>query len=249
MVNEQNAAMDHKLTNESEHADGAQTTPTIFLDSKAHTYTLPADVVAVPEKAFDKASRLAEILVDEKSAHFRSVDGVLFDAELKTLVRYPRKKHGPLYTVPDSVVAFAAGAFYGCGLLRSITLPTARLDRRRAFAKCACSTNSVARQPRRRRVGAPFVRRCAPSTRPGRIEVTLDRRGGSSIKPRTAIFYPPTKRASPMRFGEASSILPGSFKPEILFRRSNSQQHDGYRALLNEEFSAEAFDCAPSHRP
>ena len=184
MVNEQNVAMDHKLTNESERADGAQTTPTIVLDSKAHTYTLPADVVAVPEKAFDKASRLAEILVDEKSAHFRSVDGVLFDAELKTLVRYPRKKHGPLYTVPDASSRSRRARF----TVRSAALDhparLARLDRRRAFAKCGLlnELDLPTASPRRRRRSRLSD---AARRQHDRVESKLRSIDGrSSIKPR-----------------------------------------------------------------
>lgn len=64
--------------------------------------------------------RLYSIQVDKKNPYFRTQDGVLFDADLHTLIRYPSywgiwdcKQN---YTVPETVTTITGGAFAYNGL-------------------------------------------------------------------------------------------------------------------------------------
>lgn len=53
---------------------------------------------------------------------YTSVDGVLYDKEMKTLLRCPRNKTGE-FVVPNGIEALAWGAFRSCGQLESVVLP------------------------------------------------------------------------------------------------------------------------------
>lgn len=99
--------------------------PSISRHTKG-TVTIPAEidgmpVVEVSAYAFRGCQGVTEILVDPDSAFFVSVDGVLYDADMKTLIRCPQKKTS--VTVPEGVRKIANGAFGGCEDLTSVSLP------------------------------------------------------------------------------------------------------------------------------
>lgn len=62
-----------------------------------------------------------EILTDK--LEFKSIDGVLFSQDGKTLLLCPRGRKGE-YTVPDGVERLNTTAFRGCNQLTKITLPS-----------------------------------------------------------------------------------------------------------------------------
>lgn len=53
---------------------------------------------------------------------YTSVDGVLFDKDMKTLIRCPKGKEG-IYVVPNGVERIEDCAFFGCFMLTKIILP------------------------------------------------------------------------------------------------------------------------------
>ena len=65
---------------------------------------------------------LTSINVDVNNPNYCSIDGVLFDKNQTTLIRYPRCKQGA-YIIPDSVTSIGVHAFYNCDALTSITIP------------------------------------------------------------------------------------------------------------------------------
>ncbi len=83
-------------------------------------------MVALPDSAPDEVRRrlLGESfrLKPTNAAPLRMIDGVLFSADGKTLLAYPRGKTGE-YVVPDGVEKIAERAFYECKALQAITLP------------------------------------------------------------------------------------------------------------------------------
>ncbi|MBR4976005.1 MAG: leucine-rich repeat domain-containing protein, partial [Thermoguttaceae bacterium] len=85
--------------------------------------TLPASVESVGESAFSNCVNLKNINVSADSENYRSVDGVLFTADGKTLVLYPRGKSGSKYVVPNGVETIGAAAFTGCARLTEIAFP------------------------------------------------------------------------------------------------------------------------------
>jgi hypothetical protein len=78
--------------------------------------------VYISSWAFVSCGKLTQINVDPANTMYASVDGVLLDAAKTTVIIYPCGKAGA-YTVPASVTAIGAYAFYRCSALTSITLP------------------------------------------------------------------------------------------------------------------------------
>lgn len=73
--------------------------------------TIPAGVVELGEDVFRDCTGLESISVDQASAGYASVDGVLFDHDLSTLIAYPCARAGSTYTVPGSVASISSMAF------------------------------------------------------------------------------------------------------------------------------------------
>ena len=82
---------------------------------------LPNALKTFAPDAFNRCSSLTELLVSPGNTRLHAVDGVLFNADGKTLLRCPPGKSGA-YVVPDGVEQIAPGAFNGCALLTSVAL-------------------------------------------------------------------------------------------------------------------------------
>jgi hypothetical protein len=67
------------------------------------------------------SGRLVSIIVDVKNPSYTSVDGVLFDKQVKTIISYPSGKKGT-YTIPSSVTSIEKRAFNMCGGLTDIII-------------------------------------------------------------------------------------------------------------------------------
>ena len=91
--------------------------------SKLTEITLPSSVTKVKEYAFSYCEGLSEITVSERNKEYSSVDGVLFNKNLTTLVQYPCGKKEREYSVPDTVTAIGKGAFSYCSGLTELLLP------------------------------------------------------------------------------------------------------------------------------
>ena len=89
--------------------------------SSLTSVTIPEGVTSIGNSAFNGCSSLMNIEVDADNAFYYSLDGVLFDKEQTTLVRYPEAKEGN-YIIPDSVTSIGDYAFYGCDSLTSVTI-------------------------------------------------------------------------------------------------------------------------------
>jgi hypothetical protein len=90
--------------------------------------TIPASVIVIgdnvdrAEDAFDGATGLTGITVDEANAVYSSADGVLFNKDKTALLLYPEGKSGT-YTIPSSVTTVGYGAFEDCAKLTGVTIP------------------------------------------------------------------------------------------------------------------------------
>lgn len=107
--------------------------------------TIPATVEVIAETAFGKCrgwgahgmSNLEVIEVDSSSKHFKSVDGVLFSFDGKTLIKYPQAKTTEKYAVPNGVTRISKNAFAGVGALKFVTIPeSVDIIDDDAFSKC-----------------------------------------------------------------------------------------------------------------
>jgi hypothetical protein len=86
--------------------------------------SIPSSVADIDEPAFPYCHSLTSITVDGRNSYYASNNGVLFDKQMKTLIRYPSKKSGSSYTIPSSVTAIGRGAFQYCDNLTSVTIPS-----------------------------------------------------------------------------------------------------------------------------
>lgn len=85
--------------------------------------TIPQNVDSIGQAAFGGCFSLIEINVVSENSHFCSVDGVVFNKAMTTLVQYPGGVQGD-YIIPNSVTAVAWGAFWNCPNMTGIKIPS-----------------------------------------------------------------------------------------------------------------------------
>lgn len=96
---------------------------------------LPRSITEVEHNAFTGMTALTQITVDEKSEHYASCEGVLFElkygedidenelGEVDKLVMYPMSKQGENFYVPCGVTKIDDNALEGALFLRHLALP------------------------------------------------------------------------------------------------------------------------------
>ena len=72
--------------------------------------------VCTSEYAAIYSEKLEAIIVGPKNKNLKSVDGMLFSKDGTNLLKYPAKKAGKEYSIPDDVESICYGAFSGCQL-------------------------------------------------------------------------------------------------------------------------------------
>lgn len=92
--------------------------------SSLETIYIPASVEEFGGEVnpFLYCTSLKEIVVDENSAFFQMVDGVLYSKDGKTLIAYPADKNDSTYMIPKEVEKIYSGAFAGCKNLVEINV-------------------------------------------------------------------------------------------------------------------------------
>lgn len=105
--------------------------------SNLTSISIPDTVESINSSAFNNCTKLSSIDVNEHSAHFCSMEGVLYTKELGEMLRYPEGKTGTSYVVPDEVRLIRDYAFANGEDLLSITLPEGlRRIGNQAFLRC-----------------------------------------------------------------------------------------------------------------
>ena len=84
--------------------------------------TIPASVTSIGGGLFGNCSELLSIEVAAENPAYRSVNGVLFDKGLTTLIQYPVGKAGS-YVIPAGVTSLGWDAFLGGAKLTGVTFP------------------------------------------------------------------------------------------------------------------------------
>ncbi|MDR3457333.1 MAG: leucine-rich repeat domain-containing protein [Verrucomicrobiae bacterium] len=103
--------------------------------------TIPGSVTNIGGGAFDWCSTLGAITVDPANPIYSSTNGVLYNKNQTTLIRFPTGLGGN-YTIRQSVTNIWYGAFYSCTKLTSVTISNnvaSILDN--AFFGCYALTN------------------------------------------------------------------------------------------------------------
>ncbi len=93
--------------------------------SNARIISIPDSIKSI-EWSFWQCSKLERIEIRQTKkevAKYKSVDGVLFSADGKTLYAYPNA-HSSKYEVPEGVTTIANCAFKSCESLKELTLPS-----------------------------------------------------------------------------------------------------------------------------
>lgn len=89
-----------------------------FFDTAIKSITIPASVTNIDISwAFNGATKLESINVDNDNETYSSIDGVLFNKDQTMLYLFPMQKtygnYQVVYTVPSTVTSIASGAFKG----------------------------------------------------------------------------------------------------------------------------------------
>lgn len=85
--------------------------------------SLPASLTTIWDAIFTGCSKLTSINVSTESTSFKSVDGVLFDKNMKSILTYPAGKPESSYTIPNGVACIEKFAFNGSSSLTTVTIP------------------------------------------------------------------------------------------------------------------------------
>ena len=84
--------------------------------------TIPSSLTDIGANAFYFCTSLTAFTVDPANPSYSSLDGILFDKSLRTLIQYPGVKAGN-YLIPSSVYDIG-NAFNNCTRLTSVTIPS-----------------------------------------------------------------------------------------------------------------------------
>jgi hypothetical protein len=84
---------------------------------------IPKTLERVGWKPFTGASSITDIIVHEENEAYKSVDGVLYTKNGKSLIWYPTGKTQTEFTIPNGVTEISDYGFANCKALTSITIP------------------------------------------------------------------------------------------------------------------------------
>jgi len=84
---------------------------------------ISSSVQSIHSSAFSTCALLLFFDVSESNQYFKSIDGVLFDHNVTTLIKYPGSIFSDTYRIPDTVVAIGDYAFYRVEELNNLFLP------------------------------------------------------------------------------------------------------------------------------
>ena len=83
---------------------------------------IPKSLTNIGRTAFSYCQKLESIHVDPENKNYITVNGVLFNKKMDTLIQYPAAKADADYVVPDGVKTIGGGAFSD-SIIETITLP------------------------------------------------------------------------------------------------------------------------------
>ena len=107
---------------------------------KTGSVTIPNSVTSIGTTALTGCA-LTAINVDTNNSLYSSIDGILYDKDITTLIQCPSGKAGSV-TIPDSVTSIGNSAFSGCSGLTTLSIPdNVTSIGTRAFRDCTALTS------------------------------------------------------------------------------------------------------------
>ncbi len=82
--------------------------------------TIPASVTSISQYTFDYANNLTQIFVDESNPNYSSINGVLYNKAVTTLMRYPYGASHGVLEIPEFVTTINSGAISPNGSTRLV---------------------------------------------------------------------------------------------------------------------------------
>ena len=103
---------------------------------------IPNSVTRIDNSIFEGCSSLTEINVSDDNINYTSIDGILYNKEKYTIIRYPSNKDHKEYNIPNSVTIIGWSAFENCSNLTSVNIPESVITiGSSAFRDCSSLTN------------------------------------------------------------------------------------------------------------
>lgn len=93
-----------------------------FYDTGLSSVTIPASVTHIGVLA--SCFSLREFKVDAQNDKFCDIDGVLFNATKKILIRYPAARTATTYVIPEGTRIIGSGAFCRCHSIDTLVIPS-----------------------------------------------------------------------------------------------------------------------------
>lgn len=84
--------------------------------------SIPGSVRHIVENPFLNCNKLIQIKVDDENPKFTSIDGIVYDKDVSTLLFCPGGKEE--ISIPESVTTLAMYSLCGCSKLTSLTFPS-----------------------------------------------------------------------------------------------------------------------------
>ncbi len=100
---------------------------------------IPASVIYIDEEAIVSCSALERINVAEANPVYKSIDGVVYTKDGKTLVKYPMGKKDEVFSIPAGVMNIERYAFANTVNLKKVILPEG-MTKVNVFAFNACAS-------------------------------------------------------------------------------------------------------------
>ena len=85
---------------------------------------IPSSITHIGDGAFNNCHNLRTIIVDVQNPRYTSIDGVLFDKNIRTIVQYPSAREDSVYAIPASVTTIQKEAFRGSHFLNNVIIPS-----------------------------------------------------------------------------------------------------------------------------
>jgi uncharacterized membrane protein len=99
-------------------------------------FDIPESCTEIGDYAFEGCVALVNVIVDENNTAYTSIDGILYDKELTTLIKFPEKNETTDFVVPDTVTEIANWAFVGCTTIETVDLSNVQTLGEDAFYYC-----------------------------------------------------------------------------------------------------------------